>query len=107
MSVEGKHDTAPRIASVKLEGAVEDAGRIHLLRAEWWTPGSRFVLIRYAVDGKEPDLGLRMDMDKRSIMDSLGDDDLDRAVRDRIPQIWELVVGDWSAAERRSFQIAG
>src|SRR5467141_3201980 len=58
--------------SITLEGKLEDVGALHFLRVEWQRDGSRFVLIRCSLDGDEQPLGLRLDLDKRVFLDSLG-----------------------------------
>lgn len=52
----------------RLPDVIDPAGCVRFLRAEW-TAGSRCRLIRYAVDGVEVPLGLRMDIDKRVLLD--------------------------------------
>jgi hypothetical protein len=80
------------IKLVDLEAKVTDIGPIHLLRAEWKNPKSRFVLIRYSIGGKEEPFGLRLDLDKKAILDDVGDDETSRAVKARAREIWNVVV---------------
>jgi hypothetical protein len=80
------------IKLVDLEAKVTDIGAIHFLRAEWKDPKSRFVLIRYSIGGKEEPFGLRLDLDKKAILDDVGDDDTSRAVKARARDIWNVVV---------------
>lgn len=80
------------IKFVDLQNKVTDIGPIHFLRAEWKNAKSRFVLIRYSIDGKEEPFGLRLDLDKMAIMDDVGDDDTSRAVRACARDIWNVVV---------------
>jgi hypothetical protein len=84
----------PEINSIDLRGKVADAGRVHFLRAEWQVPHSRFVILRYSVDNKEPEprFGLRLDLDKVAILDDIGDPATDVAVKDRAKQIWDIVI---------------
>jgi hypothetical protein len=82
----------PEINSVDLHGKVADAGRVHFLRAEWQVPHSRFVILRYSVDDEVPRFGLRLDLDKVAILDDIGDEATDRAVKDRAKQIWDIVI---------------
>jgi hypothetical protein len=76
---------------IEFEGRVEDVGTLHFLRAEWQRDKSRFVLIRYAVDGREQPLGLRLDLDKRIFLDSLDNTEMDASVRERIPKILSII----------------
>jgi hypothetical protein len=55
----------PEIESVDLRGKIPDAGPVHFLRAEWKVPRSRFVILRFALDDREQDLGLRLGLDIR------------------------------------------
>ena len=81
-----------KVMKVDLSG-VKDLGSIHFLRAEWWRGESRAVVLRYAIEGHERKMGLRLDMDKKAILDSLVDAGPvpDTTVRKRIDQIWEIV----------------
>jgi hypothetical protein len=82
-----------KVMKVELAG-VKDLGAIHFLRAEWWRGESRAVVLRYAVEGQEQKYGLRLDMDKKALLDPLDDARTDlnpEAVRRRIDQIWEIV----------------
>ena len=76
---------------IEFEGRVEDVGALHFLRAEWQREKSRFVLIRYAVDGHEQPLGLRLDLDKRIFLDSLDNPKVDASVQERIPKILSII----------------
>ena len=78
--------------SVDLHGKISDIGAVHFLRAEWQNPQSRFVLIRYAVDEKEEPYGLRLDLDKKAILDDVGDAATATAVKARAQDIWKIVV---------------
>jgi len=78
--------------SVDLHGKISDIGAVHFLRAEWKNPQSRFVLIRYAVHEKEEPYGLRLDLDKKAILDDVGDAATATAVKARAQDIWEIVV---------------
>jgi hypothetical protein len=84
------------IKSVDLRGKLPNIGSVHFLRAEWENHQSRFVLIRYSVDGKEDAYGLRLDLDKRAILDDVGDADTARSVKAHAPDIWAVVVNERS-----------
>lgn len=72
-------------------GEIGRLGPLRFLRAEWWRQDSRFVLLRYSLDNHEVQLGLRMDLDKKVILDHLDDAKLDAAVQERAPEIWGVV----------------
>jgi hypothetical protein len=80
------------IKSVDLRGKIPDAGAVHFLGAEWKVPQSRFVIVRFALDNKEQLLGLRLDLDKRAILDDVKDEETSAAVMARAEQIWNIVI---------------
>jgi hypothetical protein len=82
----------PDIKSVDLRGKIPDAGAVHFLRAEWKVPQSRLVIVRFALDNKEQLLGLRLDLDKRAILDDVKDEETSAAVKARAEQIWNIVI---------------
>jgi hypothetical protein len=84
----------PETKSIPLEGKIDDIGALHFLRAEWRRDKSRFVLIRYALDGREQPLGLRLDLDKRVLLDSVGDAEVDKSVHAATPMLWLLVANE-------------
>jgi hypothetical protein len=55
-----------------------EMGPLWFSRAEWWDDHSRFVLVRYSLDGKEQPYGLRLDMDKAIFLDRLPDPELEK-----------------------------
>jgi hypothetical protein len=82
-----------KVRKVDLTG-VKHLGAIHFLRAEWWSEESRAVVLRYSVDVHEKELGLRLDMDKKAILDPLDDvggDIKPDVVKRRVETIWEIV----------------
>ena len=81
----------PARKSIDLEGKLADIGMLHFLRVEWQRDRSRFVLIRYAWDGREEPLGLRLDLDKRVLLDSVADPEVDKSVQAATPSIWSIV----------------
>jgi hypothetical protein len=46
-----------------------------------------FALVRYALDGAEQELGLRLDLDKRAFLDHFDRQDIESACRDTAPRI--------------------
>jgi hypothetical protein len=85
----GKEDQMAAFHSIDLRGKIAAVGDITFLRAEWWNDEPRFVVIRYAVDGRERLNGLRMDLDKGAILDELDRGTLDQTVTN---DIWRTVV---------------
>ncbi len=80
------------IKTIDLEEVVKPAlPWLSFLRAEWWDDSSRFVLIRYSLKGKEQELGLRLDLDKRVFLDHLDDPELDMFVQYQVENIWRVV----------------
>ncbi len=79
------------VRTADLRGKLSDIGRVRFLRAEWWKEAPRFVLLRFAIGDEEQDLGLRLDIDKKAILDRLEDDELDRMISDRAAEIWQVV----------------
>lgn len=73
---------------------IPDAGMIRFLWAEWKQPRSPFVVIRYSLDGsKDPEpLGLRLDLDKRAILDDVGDPKTSELVRAAAQAVWDVVM---------------
>jgi hypothetical protein len=84
--------------SITLEGKLEDIGSLRFLRAEWQDPKSRFVLIRYSLNGKEQPLGVRLDLDKKVLLDSVGDQELDKSVQAVAPTLWSIIANEPLAA---------
>jgi hypothetical protein len=67
-------------------------GPLAFLRAEWWDDRSRFVLVRYSLEGKEHELGLRLDLDKKIFLDHFNDPYLDKFAQAMVRPIWEYIV---------------
>jgi hypothetical protein len=68
-----------------------DFGPLHFQRAEWWSEAPRFALLRFTLNGSEQELGLRLDLDKRAIIDRLDDERLNRELTDNAHHIWDVV----------------
>lgn len=49
------------------------------------------VLIRYSLKGEEQEYGLRLDLDKQVFIDSLGDEEQDRVLKEMAPQTVEFL----------------
>jgi len=76
---------------IDLEHHIPDVDGISFLRAEWWDERSRFVLVRFAVNGKEQELGLRLDLDKRVFLDHFSDPKVDKLVQSQVRPIWTTI----------------
>lgn len=79
------------IVPIDLADAKMQIGSLYFVRAEWWRESPRFVLLRYAVNGYDVPLGIRLDMDKKAILDSVDDPALDAQIRNRRFEIWDAV----------------
>lgn len=80
------------VLTVDLKGRVKGGASIEFLRAEMnGSMVTPFALIRYAVDGIEPKTGLRIDLDKRAILDRLDDPETDAVIERAGPQIAEVI----------------
>jgi hypothetical protein len=94
------------MGTIHLQDRVPPANGISFLRAEWWDDSSRFVLVRYSRDGKEPELGLRLDLDKKIFLDHIEDSNsLDQAVQQRVNLIWQIVARErWGSTSPPSIR---
>jgi hypothetical protein len=52
------------------------------------------VLLQYALHGEQQDDYLRLDLDKRSIIDEINDRDLKETLQHTSGDIWAIVVGE-------------
>jgi hypothetical protein len=79
------------MADVKSIDLKIEKGPLYFIRAEWWDDRSRFVLVRYALEGKEQELGLRLDLDKKIFLDHLPGP-FDEIAQLLARPIWEFIV---------------
>jgi hypothetical protein len=80
---------------VELRDRVDTEGSIEFLSAETSGTGySPFAIVRYAIDGQEQDLGLRLDLDKQVFLDHFDDEGREAIVEHAAPII-SGVVGDY------------
>jgi hypothetical protein len=93
-SVTALDDAPMTIVSVDLTETVQALGPLRLIRAEWWTETPHFVLLQYALHGEQQDDYLRLDLDKRSIIDEINDRDLKETLQHTSGDIWAIVVGE-------------
>jgi hypothetical protein len=95
----------PQLKTVDLEGKVADIREVHFLRAEWMRAAARTVLIRYSAFGTEQKLGLRLDLDKKVLLDRphhAGASPItDAEMSDRTEAIWNIVAN--ARAKDRAF----
>lgn len=77
---------------VQLPGSAMKAGNVELVQVELASPISPFALVRYTVDGKLQDYGLRLDLDKRAFVDALDDAETNREVRAFVPDVIDAVI---------------
>nr|WP_294528033.1 hypothetical protein [uncultured Rhodopila sp.] len=93
-----------KISSVDLRGRLDHIGPIEFVRAEWSDKASRFVLLKYEIDGKPRDRGVRMDLDKRILMEDLESPELNFEVCVSSPVIWAAVVDAIAAHEQQAVE---
>lgn len=73
--------------------AAPDFGRLRLTKIKLWKESPRLVLISCEVDGKETEHGVRMDIDKKAILDDVdGFPDLAASLREGAVPVWEALV---------------
>jgi hypothetical protein len=76
---------------IDFEFAPRADGRLRFLAADW-DDHSPFMWLTYAIDHKRVEQGLRLDVDKKVIIDETGNPELDRFIRDNAEKIWDAVV---------------
>ncbi|SUS08114.1 hypothetical protein DF3PB_5800004 [uncultured Defluviicoccus sp.] len=91
-----KHATTGRTI-VHLPASGMKAGNVELVQVELASPISPFALVRYTVDGKLQDYGLRLDLDKRAFLDALDDAETNREVRAFVPEVIDAVIAHQDA----------
>jgi hypothetical protein len=87
-----------QVVRVELIGLLPMVGQLEIVRAEWWKESPNFVLLRFAVNGFMRETGVRLDLDKRAILDSVDDPFLDNELQVRRFDIWKTVVRELPAA---------
>jgi hypothetical protein len=80
------------ILSASLRGKIEPIDSVSFVRAEWAREAPQFVLLKYEIEDKEQEFGVRMDLDKRILMEDLDDPALNYKMRERSNAIWSVVV---------------
>jgi hypothetical protein len=81
------------VRAIDLKGQIPNGASIEFIRAEVAIGQYRspFALVRYALQGVEQDLGLRLDMDKEAFIDHFDDDELESAIQNAAPKIADVV----------------
>jgi hypothetical protein len=86
-------------ASLRGLSEVRPIGALEFVRVEWWETSPRMALLKFSIGGVEQVKGLRLDLDKKALLDRLEDDGfvnghaLDNAVNAALLPIWRSVVG--------------
>jgi len=93
-----------RVVSIPLNAEQLTFDRLQFVRAEWWKESPRIALLRYRVEGRESAEGLRLDLDKRAILDDVADHELDSLVKNDSGRIWDAVVE--ASAELLAYETA-
>lgn len=79
------------VMEADISGQISDLGQLRFVSVEWWEESPRFALLRYSMgEGVEP-LGLRMDMDKKAVLDRVENKFIDDAIREKSQEIWKVV----------------
>lgn len=98
-TIDETHATTGRTI-VHLPASAMKAGNVELVQVELASPISPFALVRYTVDGKLQDYGLRLDLDKRAFLDALDDAETNGKIRALVPEVIDAVI------ERQVFERA-
>ena len=90
------------VESAQLKDSVGRIGLAQFVSAEWWPESPRFVLLRYRLQGQGrlEEKGLRLDLDKKAIIDDVPDRETDQLVKQRARSIWEAVVAAYDRPAR-------
>ncbi len=92
MSTTGETQVATGRTTVNLPASTMKAGSVELVQVELASPTSPFARVRYTVDGKLQDDGLRLDLDKRAFIDALDDAETNRKLEALVPAVVDTVV---------------
>lgn len=86
-------ETRPGVITVDLRGEVRGGASIEFLCAETSNElAFPFAVVRYALEGREAETGLRIDLDKRVFLDHFDDDSQKEAVcRRAAPELASLI----------------
>lgn len=81
------------IVELDLREKLPRFGPFYIVRGEWWKESPRMVLLRFELMGKMVETGVRLDLDKKAILDEVTDDvNLNSYLKDNVLQIWSEVV---------------
>jgi hypothetical protein len=81
-----------QVAFADLVGKLDDIGPLQFLRVEWWDESSKFAVIKYSINDREEGLGLRIDLDKKAILDKVQNTYIDQRIQASREKIWQAVV---------------
>lgn len=88
------------VESAQIKESVGRIGLAQFVSAEWWPESPRFVLLRYRLQGRLEEKGLRLDLDKKAIIDDVPDQETNQLVKQRARSIWEAVVAAYDSPAR-------
>lgn len=86
-TIDETHATTGRTI-VNLPASAMKAGNVELVQVELSSPTSPFALVRYTIDGKLQDYGLRLDLDKRAVDDA----ETNGKIRALVPEVIDAVI---------------
>jgi hypothetical protein len=85
--------------SINLVGKIGPIGRVTLLRAELASASeAQFAVLFYSIDGVEQPLGLRLDLNKRALLDPIEDLLVDSDVAQMVNSIIEAIQSNMASA---------
>jgi hypothetical protein len=87
-----------QVVRADLVGKLDQIGQLQFLRVEWWGEAPRFALLRYSINDHEEALGIRLDLDKKAVLDSVANIFLDEAIRKNVDTIWKVVVAEQASS---------
>jgi hypothetical protein len=80
-----------RTRTIDLRGKVPGFASLEFIEAKVFDPNAPFALVTYTDGGRQPEFGLRLDLDKFAFLDRLDDVQKDEALRTAAPQIARIV----------------
>jgi len=98
----------PTTKHLHIEGKIKPLGngRLHFVSADWRDDRSPLVWLIYVLDGqKRQRTGIRLDLDKKVIIDQIGDEKLDREIKSQEQAIWNVVVTERRRQYANSFAL--
>jgi hypothetical protein len=81
------------VQSAEFGGKLKKFGKIRFVMLEWWPESPKFALLKYEIAGKMQEKGVRIDLDKRAILDDIPHDDTaTEEVKKSAEEIWSAAV---------------